>query len=85
MYYGFVVMEKHIKRIFSSRRKKRLSGENLKPSAVLVPLFYDGKEYRVLLTRSTRKDKFHSQEADLLRKIPACWKQPCVRVGRKQA
>jgi 8-oxo-dGTP pyrophosphatase MutT (NUDIX family) len=59
MYYGFVVMEKHIKRIFSLRRKKRLSDKNLKPSAVLIPLFYDGKEFRVLLTRRSNRVQHH--------------------------
>lgn len=52
-------MNDRFKKIFSSRQKKRLTSKNLNAAAVLVPLFYDGKEYRVLLTQRSNKVLHH--------------------------
>jgi 8-oxo-dGTP pyrophosphatase MutT (NUDIX family) len=52
-------MDNHLRHIFSSRQKKRLPIENLKVAAVLVPLFNDGKEYRILLTRRSNQVLYH--------------------------
>jgi len=52
-------MDEQLKRILSSRPKKRLATGKLKAAAVLVPLFHDGREYRVLLTKRSRKVFHH--------------------------
>jgi 8-oxo-dGTP pyrophosphatase MutT (NUDIX family) len=44
-------MDYNLRQIFSCRQKKRLTDKKLNAAAVLVPLFNDGKEYRLLLTQ----------------------------------
>jgi 8-oxo-dGTP pyrophosphatase MutT (NUDIX family) len=44
-------MDYNFRQIFSCRQKKRLTDKKLNAAAVLVPLFNDGKEYRLLLTQ----------------------------------
>jgi 8-oxo-dGTP pyrophosphatase MutT (NUDIX family) len=44
-------MDYNLRQIFSYRQKKRLTDKKLNAAAVLVPLFNDGKEYRLLLTQ----------------------------------
>jgi 8-oxo-dGTP pyrophosphatase MutT (NUDIX family) len=51
-------MKNQLKQVFSSRKKKYIANKKLKAAAVLVPLFYDGKEYRILLTRRSH-EVFH--------------------------
>ncbi len=51
-------MDDQLRRILSSRRKKQLINKKLHAAAVLVPLFHDGKEYRILLTRRSH-EVFH--------------------------
>jgi 8-oxo-dGTP pyrophosphatase MutT (NUDIX family) len=51
-------MKDQLKQIFSFRKKKYVTNKKLKAAAVLVPLFHDGNEYRVLLTRRSH-EVFH--------------------------
>jgi 8-oxo-dGTP pyrophosphatase MutT (NUDIX family) len=51
-------MKDQLKQIFSSRKKKYVTDKKLKAAAVLVTLFHDGKEYRILLTRRSH-EVFH--------------------------
>src|SRR4030042_879372 len=44
-------MDYNLRQIFSSRQKKRSTDKKLNAAAVLVPLFSDGKEYHILLTK----------------------------------
>jgi 8-oxo-dGTP pyrophosphatase MutT (NUDIX family) len=44
-------MDYDLKQIFSSRHKKRLINKKLTSAAVLVPLFNNGKECHILLTK----------------------------------
>jgi len=52
-------MHDHLRHSFSSRKKKRLTSKKLNAAAVLVPLFYDGNEYHVLLTQRSNKVFHH--------------------------
>jgi 8-oxo-dGTP pyrophosphatase MutT (NUDIX family) len=53
-------MNDYLKNILSSRVKKTLVDKKFKPAAVLVPLFSDGNELQILLTRRSEK-VFHHQ------------------------
>lgn len=44
-----------LKQILSSRKKRYLVNNKLRPAAVLIPLFHDGKELRILLTRRSNE------------------------------
>src|SRR4030042_4558077 len=44
-------MDYNLRQIFASRQKKRSTDKKLNAAAVLVPLFSDGKEYHILLTK----------------------------------
>jgi 8-oxo-dGTP pyrophosphatase MutT (NUDIX family) len=53
-------MNDYLRQILSSRqKKKKLTDKDLKPAAVLLPLFTDGTEYRVLFTRRSEKVLHH--------------------------
>lgn len=52
-------MDYNLKQVFSSRQKKILTNKKLNAAAVLVPLFYDGKEYHVLLTQRSNQVLYH--------------------------
>ncbi len=52
-------MNEHLKRNLSTRVKKTLTDKKLKPAAVLVPLFYDGNEFHILLTRRSENVPHH--------------------------
>ena len=51
-------MKQQIEKILSHRKKKQIIGENLKASAVLIPLFYN-QEYYVLFTERSDEVIFH--------------------------
>ena len=52
-------MDDYLKHILSSRQKKTINDKGLKPAAVLVPLFYVGKELHILFTRRSNKVLYH--------------------------
>ncbi len=52
-------MNDHLKKIFSSHQKKKLTDKKLNAAAVLVPLFHDGKEYHLLLTQRSDEVLHH--------------------------
>jgi 8-oxo-dGTP pyrophosphatase MutT (NUDIX family) len=52
-------MVDYLKHILSSRQKKLSIDKKLKPAAVLVPLFNDGKELHILFTRRSEKVFHH--------------------------
>jgi len=52
-------MDYNLRQIFSFRQKKILTDKKLKAAAVLVPLFSDGKEYRLLLTKRSNDVLYH--------------------------
>jgi hypothetical protein len=43
-------VKQQIEKILRHRKKKKITGENLKASAVLIPLFYNQGKYHVLFT-----------------------------------
>ena len=59
MYHGIDNMDDYLKHILSSRQKKTINDKGLKPAAVLVPLFYVGKELHILFTRRSNKVLYH--------------------------
>jgi 8-oxo-dGTP pyrophosphatase MutT (NUDIX family) len=52
-------VKQQIAKILRHHRKKKITGENLRASAVLVPLFYNHGQYHVLLTERSEEVNFH--------------------------
>jgi 8-oxo-dGTP pyrophosphatase MutT (NUDIX family) len=52
-------VKQQIEKILSHRKKKKITGENLKASAVLIPLFYNQGQYYVLFTERSDEVVFH--------------------------
>jgi 8-oxo-dGTP pyrophosphatase MutT (NUDIX family) len=52
-------VKEQIEEILRHRRKRKISGENLKASAVLMPLFYNQGQYHVLFTERSDEVVFH--------------------------
>ncbi len=52
-------MKEQIEEILRHRKKRRISGENLKASAVLIPLFHNQGQYHVLFTERSDEVVFH--------------------------
>jgi len=52
-------VKQQIKRILRHRKKERITGENLKASAVLMPLFYSQGQYHILFTERSDEVVFH--------------------------
>ena len=52
-------MKQQIQKILRHHRKKKITGENLKASAVLIPLFYNQGQYHVLFTERSEEVDFH--------------------------
>lgn len=52
-------MKRQIVEILRHRKRQRITGENLKASAVLLPLFYDQGQYHVLFTERSDEVVFH--------------------------
>ena len=55
-------MKQQIEKILRHHKKKKITGENLKASAVLIPLFYNQGQYHVLFTRRSEEVDFHKGE-----------------------
>jgi 8-oxo-dGTP pyrophosphatase MutT (NUDIX family) len=52
-------VKQQIAKILRNHKKKKISGENLKASAVLIPVFYSQGQYRVLFTERSDEVTFH--------------------------
>jgi 8-oxo-dGTP pyrophosphatase MutT (NUDIX family) len=52
-------VKQRIEKIFSHHKKKKITGENLKTSAVLIPLFYGQGQYHILFTERSDEVDFH--------------------------
>ena len=52
-------MKQQIEKILRHHKKKKITGENLKTSAVLIPLFYNQGQYYVLFTERSDEVNFH--------------------------
>ena len=52
-------MKQQIERILRHRKKRKISGENLRASAVLIPIFYDQGKYHILFTERSDAVVFH--------------------------
>lgn len=52
-------MKHRIRELLRDRKKQRITGENLKASAVVMPIFYDRGEYHVLFTERSDEVVFH--------------------------
>jgi 8-oxo-dGTP pyrophosphatase MutT (NUDIX family) len=52
-------VKQQIEKILSHRKKKKITSENLKASAVLIPLFYNQGQYYVLFTERSDQVVFH--------------------------
>jgi 8-oxo-dGTP pyrophosphatase MutT (NUDIX family) len=52
-------VKQQIEEVLRHHKKKKITGENLKASAVLIPLFYNQGQYHVLLTERSDEVDFH--------------------------
>jgi len=52
-------VKQQIEKILRHRKKKKITGENLKASAVLIPLFYNQGQYYILFTERSDEVNFH--------------------------
>jgi 8-oxo-dGTP pyrophosphatase MutT (NUDIX family) len=52
-------VKQQIEEILRNRRTKKITGENLKASAVLIPIFYNQGQYHVLFTERSDEVVFH--------------------------
>jgi 8-oxo-dGTP pyrophosphatase MutT (NUDIX family) len=52
-------VKQQIEKILRNRKKKKITGENLKASAVLMPIFYNQGQYHVLFTERSDEVVFH--------------------------
>ena len=52
-------MKQQIEKILRHRKEKKITGENLKASAVLIPLFYNQGQYHILFTERSEEVDFH--------------------------
>jgi len=52
-------MEQRLKQALSRRRKQRITGAKLVPSAVLVPIYFRQGQYCILFTQRTERVKEH--------------------------
>jgi 8-oxo-dGTP pyrophosphatase MutT (NUDIX family) len=52
-------VKQQIEKILRNHKKKEITGEDLKTSAVLIPFFYNQGQYHVLLTERSEEVDFH--------------------------
>ena len=52
-------MKEKLRHAFTRREKQRITGSNLIPAAVLVPIFLREGQYHILFTKRTEKVKVH--------------------------
>jgi 8-oxo-dGTP pyrophosphatase MutT (NUDIX family) len=52
-------VKQHIEEILCHRKKKKITGEDLKVSAVLIPLFHSQGQYHILFTERSDEVDFH--------------------------
>jgi len=52
-------VEQQIEKILCHRKKEKITGENLRASAVLIPLFYNQGQYHALFTERSDAVNFH--------------------------
>jgi len=52
-------VKQQIQKLLRHRKKKKITGENLRASAVLIPLFHNQGQYHVLLTERSEEVDFH--------------------------
>ena len=52
-------MKQQIEKILRHRKKEKITGENLRASAVLIPLFYDQGQCHILFTERSDEVNFH--------------------------
>jgi len=53
------VTKEKIAQVLHNYQKKKISNENLKPSAVLIPIFCKEGEYHILFTKRSERVNFH--------------------------
>jgi 8-oxo-dGTP pyrophosphatase MutT (NUDIX family) len=58
-WYNHSALKQQIKEVLRHYKKRKITGENLKASAVLIPLFYDQGQYHVLFTERSDEVNFH--------------------------
>jgi len=58
-WYNHGAVKQQIEKILRHHEKKKITGENLKASAVLIPLFYNQGQYYVLFTERSAEVNFH--------------------------
>jgi len=52
-------VKQQVEKLLRNRKKKRITGQDLKASAVLIPLFYNQGQYHILFTERSDEVVFH--------------------------
>jgi 8-oxo-dGTP pyrophosphatase MutT (NUDIX family) len=58
-WYNHGIVKQQIERMLRHREVKKITGENLRASAVLMPLFYSQGQYHILFTERSDEVVFH--------------------------
>lgn len=58
-WYNHSVVKQQIEKVLRHRKKKEITGEDLRASAVLIPLFYSQGQYHILFTERSDEVNFH--------------------------
>ena len=58
-WYNHRAVKQQIETVLRHRKKEKITGENLKASAVLIPIFYDQGQYHILFTERSDEVVFH--------------------------
>jgi len=53
------MLKEQIEKVLRNREKERITGRDLKASAVLIPLFYNQGQYHILFTERSEEVVFH--------------------------
>jgi 8-oxo-dGTP pyrophosphatase MutT (NUDIX family) len=58
-WYNHGVVKQQIERVLRNRKTEKITGEDLRASAVLIPLFYSQGQYHILFTERSDEVVFH--------------------------
>jgi 8-oxo-dGTP pyrophosphatase MutT (NUDIX family) len=58
-WYNHSAVKQRIERLLRDRKKEKITGQNLRTSAVLIPIFHNQGEYHVLFTERSDEVVFH--------------------------
>jgi len=78
-------VKQKIEKILGEYKKKTITGENLKSSAVLIPLFYNEGQYHVLFAKRSEKVDFHKGQICFPGGGPEPYDSSLLQTGLREA